>query len=179
MIATEPSPDSGMSTVPSDVGTAQLRRTRAIRRAFIVILVVFVALGVSGLLGVRSRSVAAAGGGYDLRVTYPQVTRAGLAVDFVIRVSHPGGFDEPITIVQDARYFDLFDENAMHPSPDKETADGDQVTLEFEPPDGEVFTMRLDTRTGPNVQSGRRGSTALLVDDETVTDVGYRTWVLP
>ena len=145
-----------------------------------VVLVVFVALGVSGRVRGAHGAVSATGGGYDLEVVYPHVTRAGLAIDFEITVRHPGGFDGPIEVVQDARYFDQFDENAMHPSPSAETADGDQLTLEFDPPESEVFTMRLDTRTGPNVQAGRRGFDRVCSSTaRCVAEVEYRTWVLP
>ena len=117
--------------------------------------------------------------GYELRVTYPQMTRAGLGVPFAVTVIHPGGFEGPVTLEMDLRYLDLFDENGTNPAPDQSTSAGDRLVLEFARPEGDVFEMRLDTRTGPNVQWGRRGTTTLIVGGTAVASVSYRTWVMP
>jgi hypothetical protein len=137
------------------------------------------ALGATSFLGVRTRTTSATGAGYTLEVTYAQDTRPGLSVPLAIRVTSADGFDGPITIEQDLRYLDLLDENGFTPAPSSEVSAGDTVIMEFEPPEGNVFEARYDTRTGPNVQWGRTGRTAVLVGGQVVASVEYRTWVMP
>ncbi|WP_276143571.1 hypothetical protein [Rhodococcus sp. T2V] len=49
-----------------------------LRRGAVVLLALIVTLGAVGLLGVRSGTAHAAGGGYELILTYPRLARAGL-----------------------------------------------------------------------------------------------------
>ena len=146
-----------------------------------VVLSLFLLAGVLGMLGVREATVRASGGGYELEVRYPRVTRPGLAVPWSVTIRHPGGFDGPVTVSTTSAYFDLFDENAFEPEPESSTTDGERVTWEFEPPDqGDTMEISLDTRTGPNVQwSGQGATTAILEEGQPVAQVEYRTVVLP
>ena len=173
-------PASATDTTPQWDGVGPVRRARHIRRVMLVVFAVFLLLGATGMLGVRTGRVSASGGGYELDVEYPRVTRAGHAVPLAIEVRKPGGFgDEPIVIAMRAGYFSLFDENGVLPGPSKETADRQNVIWEFDPPPGDVLRVRFDTRTGPNRQSSERGTAAVLVDDEPVVDVSFTTWVMP
>jgi len=146
----------------------------------LVVFGTFLLLGATGVFGVRTGRVAAAAGGYRLSVVYPRVTRPGHAVPLVVEVRKVGGFgDEPIVVAMRAGYFALFDENGILPGPSAETADRHRVIWEFDPPPGDVLRVRFDTRTGPNRQLGERGNAAVLVDDQPVVSVSFRTWVMP
>lgn len=147
---------------------------------FIVLLCLFLLAGVLGLLGVRTSTVRATGGGYELEVRYPRVTRPGLAVPWSVTIRRPGGFDGPVVVSTTSAYFDLFDENSFEPDPESTTTDGELVIWEFTPPDhGDTMEVSLDTRTGPNVQSGKGATTAILVEGQPVVQVEYDTVVLP
>lgn len=173
-------PRSATDTTPEWGGFGQVRRGRAGRRGLLVVFGVVLALGAAGVLGVREGTAQASGGGFDLRVTYPRVTRAGHAVPFAIEVRKPGGFGEtPVTLRVSAAYFALFDENGVLPAPSKETATREHLYWEFEPPPGEVLRVYFDTRTGPNRQSGARGEFAVLDGSGTAVATSIRTWVLP
>jgi hypothetical protein len=166
-------------TAPEEPDLLRSRRARIARRLFMTAIVVVLALGLAGLLGVDTATRTASGGGYELTVTYGRVSRAGLATPWSLEVHHPGGFDGPITIASSTKYFDLFDENGFDPQPSKSTATPDTVIWEFEPPDGDAFGVSLDARIEPAAQWGRTGETSVLVEGQPVVTVKYKTWVLP
>ena len=111
-------------------------------------------------------------------MTYPQVARPALAVPFEVEVSRPDGFDEQIEIRLERSWLESFDENGVLPTPAEEAADGDDVVWTFDPPDGTVFTLALDTRVEPGVQWKRSGTTTVTVGSERI-DVGYTMWIFP
>ena len=168
------------STIPEQPPLERARRARTGRRAFLAGLAVFLLAGVLGLLGVRTSSVQATGGAYDVEVHYARVTRPGLAVPWTVTVRRDGGFDGPLTVATTSSYFDLFDENAFEPEPESVTTDGEWVIWEFKTPEhSDTMEISLDTRTGPNVQWGADATTAVLEEGRPVVEVDYRTWVLP
>jgi hypothetical protein len=166
-------------TAPDEPNLLQSRRARMVRRAFMVLLFAFLAVGLTGRLGVHSRKATARGGGYELTVTYGQVSRAGLATPWSLEIRHPGGFDGPIIVATNSRYLDLFDENGFDPQPSKATATADEMIWEFDPPDGDTIAISLDARVEPGVHWGRTGETSVLVDGKPAATVKYKTWVMP
>jgi len=169
-----------VATLPGARGEASVRRARTARRAGLILLGLIVAAGLSGLLGIRSATVSAQADGYELRVTHPQVTRAGIAIPFHVRVTRPGGFDGPLMLAISEGLLERFDFQNFYPNPSAETASPDYVYYEFDPPPGDVFELNLDARTAPD-QNGSTTvyRTALIVDDAPVTDVSFRVWVVP
>ena len=165
----------------ADVRTGGPRRAaRAGRRAVLILLAVIVALGATTMLGVHTSSVTAQAEGYTLRVEYPRIARPGLDVMWRVTVRHPGGFgSEPITLAVSARYFDIFEHQAFYPEPSKSTGDGEMLELEFDPPQGDVFSLDFDAYIQPSSQLGRRGAVALLDGDRERVRVTYRTWLIP
>jgi hypothetical protein len=67
----------------------------------------------------------------------------------------------------------------MYPSPSDETADANFVYLTFAPPEGDVFTVSLDTYVQPSSQIGRDAVVKAIVNGSTVAQVGYSTWLVP
>ena len=173
---------SSTSTLPPVTAVREVRRARDRRRIGLVLLSLFVLAGGVGLLGTRTVSTSAAGGGYELTVTHPSVSRSGHAVKVEVEVRRPGGFDtsEPIRLRMLSRYFDLFDENGFTPQPDAETSDGTWTYDEFVPPRGEVFVVSVDTRVEPARNRGERGEVSV-VDDQgrPVVTVRFRTRLMP
>ena len=133
------------------------------RRVGVGLLVLFVLVGLTGLLGVRSSTRHATGDGIDLRVRYGRVSRPGLATPLSIEVRRDGGFDAPVVLELDADYFDLFDLNGIYPSPAGEASLGDRLHWEFDPPDGELLRVTLDARVSP--ARAAPGSTRIAVLD--------------
>jgi hypothetical protein len=166
-------------TAPAETDLLRARRARMARRLFMTLLAVFLIAGLTGQLGVKSRSTTARGGGYELTVTYAQTTRGGLATPWSFEVHRAGGFDGPITVSTTTSYLDLFDENGFEPEPVTSTATPDEVIWEFEPPEGDTLGVSLDARMEPAVHWGRAGQTSVLVDGQPVVTARYKTWVLP
>jgi hypothetical protein len=166
-------------TTPDEPNLLASRRSRLLRRLFMAALVAFLAFGLTGGLGVRTRTTTVRSGGYELTVTYGQVSRAGLATPWSLEIRHPGGFDGPVTVSTNTRYLDLFDENGFDPEPSKATATPDAVIWEFDEPDGDTLGVSLDARVEPGAQWGRTGETSVLVDGKPVVTAKYKTWVLP
>ena len=172
--------DRSLSTVPPDPEMGRLRRARAVRRACIVVLVAFLALGAVGALGVREGKARANGGGYELEVSYPSVTRPGLAVSWSATIRRPGGFQGPVTIATTSRYLSLFDESVPDPSPATSRADAERVIWELEPPQsGDTIEVSLNTSTTPNLRRSAPAVTAVLEEGRPVVQVSYRTRMMP
>lgn len=159
---------------------SSVRRARNVRRLGLALLGLIVAAGLSGLLGIRSATVTDTGEGYQLEVTHAQVTRAGIAVPFHVRVTHAGGFDGPLTLAISEGLLERFDFQNFYPNPSAETASGGTVYYEFDPPPREVFELNLDARTAPD-QNGSTTvyRTELIIDEAPVADVSFRLWVVP
>ena len=166
-------------TAPEESDLRRSRRARTVRRAFMSLVAAVVLLGLAGWLGVRSSTVTAAGGGYELTVTYAQIARPGLAAPWSLEVRRPGGFDGPITISTTSSYLDMFDENGFDPEPSTMTATAEQVIWEFEAPPGDVLSVSLDARIEPGVHSAKLGETSILEDGEPVATARFKTWIAP
>jgi hypothetical protein len=114
-------------TAPEEPNLLHSRRARTLRRLFMTLLFAVLAVGATGGHGVHSRTTTVQGGGYQLTVTYGQITRPGLATPWSLEIRHPGGFDGPITVSTNTKYLDLFDENGFDPQPSKSTATPDMA----------------------------------------------------
>ena len=129
---------------------------------------------------VDSDTVSAAGGGYELTVTYGAVTRPALATPFDIDVHRDGGFDAPITIAVDRRYMRIWDENGLYPAPSAEHNTATEVVWEFDPPLGDTLRVTYDARIEPAAQEGRSGAVAVLdAEDAVLTQVAFTTRLWP
>jgi hypothetical protein len=177
-LAARPDVDD-IPTAPEETDLRGSRRGRTLRRLFMSLVAAFLLLGATGVLGVRTRQVAARGGGYELTVSYGHVSRPGLATPFGFEIRRPGGFDGPITVSSDSRYLSMFDENGFDPEPSSVTSTADQIIWQFEPPPGDVLSVSLDARIEPGVQWGKPGATSVLKDGRPVVTARYHTWIMP
>lgn len=168
------------STRPADVPMPRLRRARRLRRMGLAALAAVVLAGLFNLLGVRTGTASAEGGGYRLTVEYATVTRPGLATPWIVEVRRAGGFDGPVTLVTDATYFDRFDFNQLYPEPASIAPRGAHLSLEFEAIEGDVLRVAFDGRATPTfVFELARGSTALEVEGRELVRVDHTTVVMP
>lgn len=149
------------------------------RSAMVVLLLVIVVAGASGLLGVRSTSATASGGGYDVTVEYPAVARAGLDAPWTVTVRRAGGFPGPITMTVTGGYFDIWESQGLDPEPATETADGQLLYWTFDPPPGEEFSVDFDAYIQPASQLGASGEVTVLDGGAPVVAVGFTTVLVP
>lgn len=167
------------STDPDQITLRALRRSRLSRRTLLAILAVFILLGASSLLGPHTSTRQASGGGYDLKVVYPAVTRPGLAVRWIVFVHRSGGFSGPIQLATTSTYFNLFDFANLDPVPSKQTASADLSIWEFDPPPGDTLRITFDGRLEPARQHGSMATTSILEEDLPVVSISYQTRVMP
>lgn len=72
--------DTGLRTLEEPRDERAVRRARNYRRVGLGLVLLAVLAGLTGLLGIRSSTASARGGGSLLEVEHAQVTRAGIAV---------------------------------------------------------------------------------------------------
>ena len=171
---------SGTSTW-DDLGDATASRRRRLgRRAGFTLLLGVVLLGLFGLLGPRERTASAEESGYELEVTYGSVIRSGQPVPLEISVTSPVPFDGPVEIALDPSVFERMDFQNWYPNPDTETRTADELSYEFEPPDGDRFDVHLDARVSPGLTLGPEDYwVAVVVGGSEVVRVDYTVWVAP
>jgi len=178
-------PSSAAQSTIDALGTSGRRVQRWLYLATTGVLAALVgvavtdALGLTSAYGVRSEERRDHGGGYGLEVRYPAVTRPGLASPFRIEVSSGSGFSQPVTVAVDRSYLAMWDENGLSPAPTSELVNGPWVEWEFDPPVGDVLSVTFDARIEPAVQSSRDGAVRLIVGDQSVAEVDFRTRVMP
>ena len=166
-------------TAPEEPDLLRSRRARIGRRLFMTGLFAVLALGLAGWLGVETAHDDRRGGGYELTVTYGQVSRGGLATPWSLEVRHPGGFDGPITISTSTQVPRPVRRERLRSAAVEVDGDARRVIWEFDPPDGDTLGVSLDARVEPGAQWGRTGETSVLVDGKPVVTAKYKTWVLP
>jgi hypothetical protein len=162
-----------------DRSVAPLRRARALRRIVLAAMLAFIGLGVVGVFDPRDASVRAGAGSYKMRVSYPKVARAGLGAELAFQVQRRGGFGQPVSLATGTEYLDLFEQKGLEPQPIKSTADASRTIWTFDPPPGDVLSVRADLSLRPAVRTGRAGRTELLVGNRLLVDASYRTRVVP
>ena len=150
------------------------------RRAAIAVLLLIVAVGATGWLGVHRAAMSASGSGYTMSLEYPQVARAGWDVPWTVTVTAPDRFQDQVTIAVTSDWFDLFESQGLSPQPREEYSDGTMSYFVLDtPPDGDTLTFDFDTYVQPTAQLGASADVWLIVDGERVANLHYRTWLMP
>lgn len=142
-------------------------------------LTVLDGLDVLEVVGPDEETSVVSGGGYVLEVEHPSVSRPALASVFRITVRHDGGFDEPLQVGITRRYLEAWDVNGILPAPSSETAVGDWILWEFDPPPGEELTITYEARFEPGLQVPGEGAVAVFEDDVPVVDIEFTTRMMP
>ncbi|HJV08966.1 MAG TPA: hypothetical protein VJ653_04770 [Acidimicrobiales bacterium] len=169
-------------TEPAPTDLARQARARIVRRLFVVALALFLALGAIGLYGVRTTTDSAAGGGYELSVTYARISRPGLATPWSFEVRRSGGFPDGLTVTVTSAYFDAFDENGLGPQPEAEQAGDERTIWRFAATTSETVSVSFDARIEPGVQlTTIKGDLTVLAgpNGPPAVTVGFKTFVMP
>ena len=176
--------DAPQSTIDGLESRVAGRAAMALRRGFLLLLLVLVVAGLTGALGVLTATSTATTGGWTLSLSYPRIARAGLDTTWEVRVRHPGGFTDPITLAVSSSYFDVFETQGFHPDVSSSTQDGKTLYLTFEPPpSGDTLVVDFDAYIQPSSQVGRDATVAVV--DHTaagpvpLVSLDYHTWLVP
>lgn len=172
---------SGIETVGEARDASQARRARNYRRVGLTIMGLIVLAAVLGLLGPRPGTVETTSGSYSLTIDYPQITRPGIDAQLNVQLRHAGDFDGPVMLAFDAGLFDRLDFRSWYPTPSAETADGERVIYEFDPPPGEVFELALDARTQSTQPPSAHHYEVAVLDEAGAVQLNaaFRVWVMP
>jgi hypothetical protein len=166
-------------TDPEPLSTRKLSRARAGRRATIALLALFLLAGLGGILGPKTSTQTVRGSGYTVVVTYPAVTRPGLPVRWEYSITHPGGFDGPVSLAITFDYLHLFDLTNIEPEATDATASGDEIVYRFAPPDGDVLRVSMDATTETGFHEVPQTTTRVIVGGSVVATVRFSTKVVP
>ena len=164
------------------VGIESVEPRKAVwgRRSVLAGLTVFVAVGLSGYLGVHTSSATTEQDGYRVSVRYAATARSGLDVPFEITVHRDGGFADSITLAITGDYFDIFESQGFIPDPSSAVRNDRTLYLTFDPPGGDTFVVSYDAYIQPASQQGRSGSVGVVTaDGTTVASVPFRTRLFP
>lgn len=166
-----------LPTEPPSVPRPRIRAARAGRRVFFLFVTAVVVAAAAGVFGPSESTVRASGGGYELEVEYPSVSRSGLAASLAVTVRRPGGFAGPVTLALRSGYFDSFDINGVDPEPVSSTSTAERQLKLFEPPPGgEELVVSFDARAQPGVPfSVAKGSVAVVANGQDAVAVGFQT----
>jgi hypothetical protein len=150
------------------------------RRAFLALLAIIVAAGLTGWLGVHSSTATARGPGVTLSVRYAHVARAGLDVPFELTITKPAGFDNDVVLAVSQNYLGLFNANSVEPQPSSENSNGSDAIWRFDRPEGTTFVVSVDMQVQSGQHWGRSGSVTLLdASHHRTARVTFKTWLVP
>jgi hypothetical protein len=169
------------STLEGVRATGSNRRGVIGRRIALSLMALAVLIGASGYLGVKARTIHASGNGYRMTLTYPQVARAGLDIPWRLTVyAPPAGFPKQMTIAVSNRYWDILEYQDLHPAPASETSTPLFIYLAYAPaPHSRRFSLSLDTYIQPASQVGRSAMVQVLANGQVMTQLHYKTWLVP
>ena len=154
------------------------------RRAFFVLICLLLLAAALGRVGVHTKTASASGGGYELTVTYDDITRSGLAANLSIEIRRTGGggFGDTIDVAMSGSYGDNFDLNGIDPEPQSVFTTADRVVQQFQtPPRGDTMTITIDQRVQPGVQLKRAKAEVAVLDENgnDLVSVRFSTFVMP
>ena len=136
--------------------------------------------GWPAFFGVRTATVSASSGGYELTVEYPRVARAGLDALWRVTVRREGGFDGPITLTTSGGLLRHLRAPGLLPG----TGRGDRRRRprhpDVQPADRVTPSSSPSTRTSsPRASAAGRRRPPCSRTVQDVVSVRYRTWIAP
>jgi hypothetical protein len=135
--------------------------------------------GLLSLLGVHTSTTSARGNGYDLKLSYSSVARAGLDTPWRVTVTRAGGLGKQVTLAVTGDYFNIFETQGFHPEPADETRDAHTLYLTFTAPPGNTFVVDYDAYIQPASQQGHSGTLAVLDHGQAMVSLDFDTRLWP
>lgn len=169
----------GGSTVRGLETRAQGRWALWGRIVFLLLMLLLVAVGLLGLVGVRTTTATAHDGPWTVSVAHAAVARAGLDTPWEVRVSREGGFGKELVLAITGDYFDIFETQGFFPEPSDSTRDADTLYLTFRAPPGHTFVLSYDAYVQPASQLGREATLSVLDEGRRMARVHFSTRLLP
>lgn len=156
-------------------------RDRRWRRIAVVAVVCFVMLGLLNVWGPRESVTHRDGASHRITLIAPSISRGGLAATWQLSARRLDGqpLARELEVVVEKSYLDIFDQNALDPTPAESWTDDQSSHWRFElPSDVEEFSVTLDARIQPDARWRHSGSVTVHFDDESLT-ADHTTWLVP
>jgi hypothetical protein len=150
-----------------------------LRRGMLTAMALAVLAGLLSLLGVHTSTTSAQGNGYDLKLSFPSVARAGLDTPWQVTVTRTGGFGKQVTLAVTGNYFNIFETQGFHPEPADETRDAHTLYLTFTAPPGNTLVVDYDAYIQPASQQGHAGTLAVLDHGQEMVSLAFDTRLWP
>lgn len=162
---------------------ARARRARTWRRVGTGALLAVVVAGVAGVYGPRETRAEVDSDWGTLEVTYPQVLRAGVALEVAVEVS-PATPGEPYALAVDLDWVRELGVEAVFPEPSSHSSVDGTWVLTYDESPGETVVLTGRVPTHPVV--GPRTTTVAVTGDPAPgrsgspdAELETTTWVLP
>lgn len=149
------------------------------RRSVLIVIALVVATGLTGNLGLHTRTETVTAGGYTLSLDYGWVARPGLDTPWQVTLVSETGFDDPITLEVTADYFDIYETQGFFPEPDGMVRDASRLRMTFAAPEGDTFVLFYDAYVQPSSQRGRDGVLSVIDGGHVAASLDFTTHLLP
>jgi hypothetical protein len=137
------------------------------RRAILVLLVLFLALGLANVFGQRPSTVAASAQAADLKLYAPTDLRGGLLFSARFHIDAHRELKKA-TLVLDPGWVEGMSVNTIEPSPLGEGSANGRVTLDLgHIPAGQSFILWMQFQVNPTNVAWRRPQNVVLLDGTT------------
>ena len=114
-----------------------------------------------------------------MRITYPQMARAGLDVPWRAQVHHAGGLPKTLTIAVSTDYFRMFETQGFYPDAQSIDQRRHVRLLHLHHPPGDDFLVDYDAYIQPSSQIGKSATVELIVAKQVVVSTTLHTWLMP
>jgi hypothetical protein len=144
---------------------------QALRHAFLLLLVVFIAAALLNVFGARPSTSEASGAAATLKVTAPERVRGGLLYQARIEVHALQPIGAP-TLVLDKGWIEEITLNTLEPEPAETTSDAGHLKIRYPPlQPGRVLAIFVSLQANPNNVGTHDQGVALYDADEEIASV--------
>lgn len=163
------------STLYDVVDAKRGRNGRVARRVLLWLLALFVLTMLAGVFGQVSL-IKSASPGYELTVTAPRTTRAGMDATVSVELLSTQKISGPISVEIEQDYFNGFSTHDFSPAPDGESSDGKFLVLEYDAPDKAAFRLDINGTMSQDSSIFDSGEVRVYIGDELVASAELKTW---
>ena len=145
------------------------------RRIILTLVALFVLASLADAFGMDS---TATGGspGYELTVTAPRTSRAGMDGKITITLHAVQKISGPVTVKVDQASLDGFTTYGISPAPEGESRDESLLVLDYDAPGENTFRLDIDGTVSEDSVPLANGTVRVYVEGELVASTKLQLW---